>query len=234
MMGISEIRFANENPDAWRDARRKSREDARAELAKENNNLLKDVPADYWTGHEPNAVRDQWTDSEISQGLNIPSPSAAYKPSHGGYPTSPLDDSRNPNPVPAINPNEFSPADDDGRMTAKPYKIGVGLPPIYFDAVSAHNALDDIVHETQEQIEKLDAAMQTVRLNEASPQSVKHLTEVYNAISASADIRARMVINEMANTIDHMERETGYYVSPIDRLKGFIASLRAIFANTDG
>jgi hypothetical protein len=147
------------------------------------------------------------------------------------------------------NPNEFSPADDDGRMVrvgdhdpeplntslfkVEDNQAKTGLPPIYFDGVRTSIALDDIIRDTQEQKAKLQVAMQNVRLN-ASAFTVSTLTKTIDDITAAADIKARITVNELSNTIEGMANSTVYSVVPIGKFRSLIAQLRAIFANTDG
>jgi hypothetical protein len=158
---------------------------------------------DYWMKHEPNAERY----------------TLVAKPATG---------------LVFGNPNEFSPADDDGRM------IRVGdhdpepvrnwaLPSVYFDAVRADTVLGEIISETQRQRDALRNAMAAVRRDLSH---VNTLQTIYNAITASTDIRVRMEVNELSDTIDNIEAlDTAPYLNP---LRIIIGRIRAAFSLSDG
>lgn len=219
-------------------------------IAQPEGELVHAAPADYWMDHAP----DAFTEAEISQGIAADMAArklgmgfeelAAAFPRSGsalatnnrgkvvsGFVDPPADFD------PDLGLKQLSAAADEGRLAPSPsFKRAdhkpTGWPPIYFDGVRAGIALDQIISEARQQRGKLRAAMANVRTMN-TPLNEQQLTRVVHDITASADIRARIQINELAETIDSYSTQTEYYVTPWDKLREIVRNLRTIFANTD-
>lgn len=109
-----------------------------------------------------------------------PVTAANYKPVHGGYPS-----------VSPSNPVPGSEWDDSSK-----------LPDTYFDAVKLSYALNEIAHDAQARAWSLQSALRNVRLQIVGAEEV--LAKLYIDYIAQADVelRVRMIVNELANTIE--------------------------------
>lgn len=157
--------------------------------------------------------------------MKYDSPASAYKPVHGGYPSNGLDDSRNPNPVAAIgaNPNEYSPADDDGRTVHTPIELpsnpdapqeepaGYGwqgpLPEIYFEAVRVVEVLRRNAHEASKRHWALETAIRGMRLAEGADARAKRVSDLIYAVAKARDeggkdLAVQLRVEQLINTIE--------------------------------
>lgn len=101
-------------------------------------------------------------------------------------------------------------ASDSPRKSGFNYGVGWGptsKPPIYFDGVRIGNALTDIAHEASRKSWAMTIALRNVRLAEMDTEKQQAVRELSTLVAnhmheGDKELRLRMLINDLANTIE--------------------------------